>query len=313
MRSDALIVVPHGEATENIKTNKTAFWSSTVGRVHHGRASIQLKRQVLIRAGEAVWALGSCFAAEVQKGMARRNFPVVSAPVEPLQDWGLFRYNTPSMLLEFKRCLDPDFTMADTDLVVQTDDGKLRDCHFAAMFPHDSMETLVRHRALARDIFQRISEAKLVVITLGLNEMFYDPDSGAYLNTWSDMNLVRKKPNLQVRVLSTQENVDNLEKIHALITKHARPDVQVVVTVSPVALYATFTDDDVVVANTRSKIILRAAAEEFSLRHLNVYYFPSWEIAMNSEYSTVFDPDGRHVQEAMVDHIVGLFCESHVG
>jgi hypothetical protein len=58
------------------------------------------------------------------------------------------------------------------------------------------------------------------------------------------------------------------------------PDCQLLVTVSPVHLWATFRQDlDVISASCNSKSTLRAAADEFVSRHENVYYFPAFEMA----------------------------------
>jgi hypothetical protein len=52
------------------------------------------------------------------------------------------------------------------------------------------------------------------------------------------------------------------------------------VTVSPVHLWATFRKDaDVISASCNSKSTLRAVADEFAARHDNVFYFPAFEMA----------------------------------
>jgi hypothetical protein len=86
--------------------------------------------------------------------------------------------------------------------------------------------------------------------------------------------------------------------------------VQFVVTVSPVPLMATFSTEDVVIANTYSKSLLRTVAQEWTAAHQNVHYFPSYEIVQNSERAITWEEDLRHVQGKVVQHIMGLFMES---
>ena len=72
-------------------------------------------------------------------------------------------------------------------------------------------------------------------------------------------------------------------------------------TVSPVTLEATATDNDVVVANLESKSLLRAVAGQVSREFDNVHYFPSYELAM---YYDIFEEDGRHVTREAVARII---------
>ena len=91
------------------------------------------------------------------------------------------------------------------------------------------------------------------------------------------------------------------------------PECQLLITVSPVHLWATFRRDlDVISASCNSKSTLRAAADEFTLRHDNVHYFPAFEMA------TIYQPltglnyfsDGRenyHVNKKTVKFIMRHF------
>lgn len=57
--------------------------------------------------------------------------------------------------------------------------------------------------------------------------------------------------------------------------RHVNLAVRVVLTVSPVPLTATYTDEHVLVATTHSKSILRAACSAAEAAFDFVYYFPS--------------------------------------
>ena len=97
--------------------------------------------------------------------------------------------------------------------------------------------------------------------------------------------------------------------------KQHNPGCQLLVTISPVNLWATFRKDrDVISASCNSKSTLRAAADEFVDRHTNVFYFPAFEMA------TIYQPlagltyfaDGRenyHVNKPTVKFIMRHFFE----
>ncbi|BBE71286.1 GSCFA domain-containing protein [Oharaeibacter diazotrophicus] len=311
-----LHVIPQLEAVANLKANPAAYWRSTVGRVNNGHLRTWIAPKVLLGPDDPVYAIGSCFALELEKALLGRGHKVLSAlsPDDPfLIRAYLARYNVPSMAREFERCLVDPCPMRDEDLAVALPDGSYRDGHYYALDRLRNMNALSNKRAAARKSFRRIREAKVVILTLGLNEVWYDPDAGAYLNTCVDLDLISAKPRLEVHVLSAAQNVRHLEAIRDLIRTHIPHPVQIIVSVSPVALSATFSMDDVVVANMRSKSILRAAAEEFCARHDDVHYFPSYEISMCSDLRETFQQDGRHVKPTMAQHIIRTFNAVHMG
>ena len=153
-------------------------------------------------------------------------------------------------------------------------------------------------------------------MTLGLTEIWQDRKdgsvislpSGPYVNEGGDME------RYEFKVSRYGENLDNLERIHAIMSQH-NPDCKLLVTISPVNLWATFRKDrDVISASCNSKSTLRAAADEFTVRHENVFYFPAFEMA------TIYQPlaglthfaDGRenyHVNKPTVKFIMRHFFE----
>ncbi len=76
-----------------------------------------------------------------------------------------------------------------------------------------------------------------------------------------------------------EQTLNDMLGVLTMIRQHCHPEMRFIVTVSPVALGATFKDADVIVANSASKSVLRAVAEELYRRFDFVDYFPSYEIA----------------------------------
>jgi hypothetical protein len=126
-----------------------------------------------------------------------------------------------------------------------------------------------------------LTRARVLVLTLGLTEIWEDRHDGAviclpagpYVNEGGDMQRYR------FRVSRYEENLANLERIHALMAVN-NPECRLLVTVSPVHLWATFRKDlDVISASCNSKATLRAVADAFVAAHDNVHYFPAFEMA----------------------------------
>ncbi len=93
-----------------------------------------------------------------------------------------------------------------------------------------------------------------------------------------------------------------------LLRRHHRTGrFELVVTVSPVPMSSTFTGQGVVVANARSKAVLRAAAAEFTDRHEQAHYFPSYEMVTCSAPSEAWKADRLHVNGRITRGIVKSF------
>jgi hypothetical protein len=84
-------------------------------------------------------------------------------------------------------------------------------------------------------------------------------------------------------------------------------------TVSPVPLAATATSQQVVVATSYSKAVLRAAAGQLASKRKYIDYFPSFEIISSHVMEGAFyEPDKRAVKDAGVQHVMKQFFSEHV-
>ena len=94
--------------------------------------------------------------------------------------------------------------------------------------------------------------------------------------------------------------------------RHINPNMQFLLTVSPVPLMATATPQQVVVATTYSKSVLRAVAGFLAEKYPYVDYFPSYEIISSPVMRGQFyHPDMRSVAQVGVDHVMKQFFKEH--
>jgi hypothetical protein len=147
------------------------------------------------------------------------------------------------------------------------------------------------------------------VITFGLSEVWYDEPTGGVF--WRAVPKRSYDPERhKFRVCSFAETKDTIERMYALIRKHA-PDARVLFTLSPIPLMATFRPIPALVASSASKAILRAALDEFLRDHeadLNqrLFYFPAYEI-VNELFFQKFAGDGRHIEVDIIKLVMMLF------
>jgi hypothetical protein len=86
------------------------------------------------------------------------------------------------------------------------------------------------------------------------------------------------------------------------------PRARVLLTVSPVPLAATATQNHVLVATTYSKSVLRAVAGELAEDIDDIYYFPSYEIiSSHPARGMFFEPDLRNVNLFGVNFVMTNF------
>jgi hypothetical protein len=275
-----------------------------------------------MRCDDRVYAIGSCFARGLEKSLIGRNMVVESAAPEfaklqPVNNKvsGLGftnKYNTFSILNELRWALDPEavFPMKS---IVQVTDSVWCDPHTNPTLRLTDLDETLERRALMQAVTKRITHCRVVIITLGLVEVWRDTHADVFLNHCPTPSLLRtQRERYEFHVTSFAQNWTNMEAIHELLSRYGHPDVRIVVTVSPVPLLNTFSIMDVVVANTYAKSLLRAVAQEWAAAHDNVDYFPSYEIVQNSDRATVWKADLRHVEGAGAQHIMQLFLHNYL-
>ena len=143
-----------------------------------------------------------------------------------------------------------------------------------------------------------------MTITLGLTECWYDNETRTFLNRMPPAAVLRGSGGgrYRFRNLEFGECVRQLES--AMQAVLSDDDRHIILTVSPVPLQTTFTGQDCVTANMRSKAVLRAVADRLCTVFAGrVDYFPSYEIAMSGGLQAFCD-DNVHARVPVVKRIV---------
>jgi len=278
-----------------------------------------IKPEFSIEPTDRIFALGSCFARHVEGALSSLGFRVdsLTSDFDEFEVKGpkntpigfMNKYNTESIYNELCWALQADADFP-AEALVRLEHDLWSDPHTSPAFGHGDLDVTLRRHQLMTDVVRRVADCRVVVITLGLVETFMDTVTGLYTNSTPPLNVERER--FRFCVLSYERLLDGLERIHRILGERGHPGLHVVVTVSPVPLDATFTGEDVVVANMFSKSVLRAAAGQWAANHENVHYFPSYEIVMNSRREDAWERDGRHVRFELVHHVMTLFADAHL-
>jgi len=246
-------------------------------------------------------AIGSCFAERITEYLEARGLPTTFHPA------GL-QYNTFAIRQEFEH-LFGDSGYSDDDVVLG-DDG-VHEHLFRKEFRSTESKQAVLDMAAAGDAVARAAytEADLIVITLGLTEI-WQRDADGLVAVELPPAPAHRAGGWTFRSATVAENIANLERTYALLKQHTT--AQILITVSPVPLGATFRPDDIIVANCASKSRLRAALADFLLAHPDVHTFHSYElVAQWQGEGTFFEEDGRHVNPQGVAFIMNEFLRMY--
>lgn len=268
-----------------------------------------------------VFTIGSCFARNIEQALVELGFDVPSARAgicigSVHRSAAASKFNPYAILSELTWALDPDSPFPDPDGFIPSGDGKVFDPHLHLGFVDaafcDLEEARLRRRQ-TREVFAEIRTCGLIVITLGLAEVWFDKHLEQHLNGTPPRQAVAEFPErFELHVLTESDIVTALEQTHALLTRHVQPGFRVLLSVSPVPLAATFTDQDVLVANAYSKAVQRSAAEVFCRRHDDVDYIPSYEAVTLSNPRYAMQHDLRHVTSDLVDTIMHRVIDAYV-
>ncbi|CUH89822.1 GSCFA family protein [Phaeobacter sp. CECT 5382] len=264
--------------------------------------------------GNTFFAIGSCFARNVEErlelagaNVLSRQMDVADLGATGARTLGLFNKYTPFSILQ-----ELQFASGERDYPEEAFLSAGLDLFYDAQLRinsgNASLEALRARRKEINLAFARAFEADVLILTLGLIEAWFDTKSGLYLNEVPAPRLLMKEPDrFELRILSVDECREALREIHTLLARHAKVGQKIVITVSPVALARTFSEHDVIIANTTSKSTLRVAAMEFASEHEGVDYFPSYEAVLHSAPALAWQDDRLHASDFIVGRIISTF------
>lgn len=305
-----LQVIKAQEAVEIRKHNRFARWGER-GAPNRVEPIAKPAFDVPFRLepGQRIFTVGSCFARNVEAELLRRGFQVplrdlFKQPIFAGIEYGILNnYGTPSIYNEFAWAFG-DEPFVEDDHILEINPGKFADVHLNPARRPEPREVVVGRRANIREAYKLAATCDVTIITLGLAENWFDTKTGFYLNLSPRPSWIAAQPDrFQLHVLSYADASEYLHKTLAILHRES-PQMRVVLTVSPVPLMNTHRDMDVLVANSYSKSVLRAAAEEAVLRHDFVTYFPSYEAFVLSDRRLAWTEDLVHTQDDLVAYNV---------
>ena len=300
-----------------IKTDKSR-WGDDIARFDANLCSVVHKPKFTFDASTSFFCMGSCFARNVEEHLIYAGQRVLSKQIIcPEEEWPnrvngfVNKFTTHSMANELIEVRDRPHI--DEACFEETAQGWL-DLQLCAGVRPTTLERAMQRRGYLTTVyFDRIRQADIVVLTLGLNEVWFDHASAKHLNAAPSFASVKRMPDrYALKITDPDSNIEQLETIRSTL-RGLNPHVRMIVTVSPVPLGETFSGRDVAVANMYSKSVLRVAAGLFAECHSDVDYFPSFEMISLSPRMQVYAHDCLHVADEPVRKVIGEFLTLYTG
>ncbi|MDP5220298.1 GSCFA domain-containing protein [Ruegeria sp. 2205SS24-7] len=180
------------------------------------------------------------------------------------------------------------------------ENGRARDPFRPAIEPDgfaDIDELEADRRYLLSQVASMLDQTDLFVFTLGLTEAWESIEDGVALPTCpGTVGGTFDTDKYRFKNFDYEETLQDMNAFIAL-AREKNPQMKFLLTVSPVPLTATATDQHVLPATLYSKSVLRAVAGALSQKHDFVDYFPSYElIASHPMRAMYYIPNLRKLQ-----------------
>jgi hypothetical protein len=294
-------------------------WRSGVAQQRPGEIKGLYSPRFEIPKDGAVATAGSCFAQHIARNLNRRGWAVLDVEPKPRGmpekeaksfQYGLYsaRYGNIYTARQLRELADEALNGPVREIIWEKG-GRYYDAFRPNVEPDglESPEEVIAHR---RDHVGRVRKlletADYWVFTFGLTEAWTDgdhvyPTAPGVIAGEYDPDIYRLK-NFDVL-----EVIEDFEAFRNMVRK-VRPDPRFLITVSPVPLAATATDQHVLPATMYSKSVLRAAAGMLYDRHGDIDYFPSYELISTPFAKGIwFEDDWRNVRPDGVEMVMRNF------
>lgn len=301
-----------------------AFWRGGVAGASAFPADIY-RPKFAVTKDTKVFTAGSCFAQHVGAAMKGAGINVIDAeparrglPPETAKRFGYgvysARFGNIYTVKQFRQLVE-ELGGAKPALPVWEKSGRFWDAQRPGVEPEGlASEALVlemRAQHLAA-LARALQEADVIVFTLGLTEAWEHRETGTVYPTAPGTIAGQYDPDVfhfaNYGVADIIEDFTALEEALASIN----PDLKWLLTVSPVPLAATASEDHVLPATVRSKSVLRVVCDMLADSSARIDYFPSYELVTSPAHpQSVFADDLRSVRPEIVAQIMQSFLSAH--
>lgn len=303
-----------------------AFWRGGVAGLGPFDLSDLYRPRFSLTPETQVFTAGSCFAQHVGGAMKRAGLRVIDTepalrgmPPETARRFGYgiyaARFGNIYTIRQFRQLIEEMLGLFTPALAIWERDGRFWDSLRPGVEPEglasrDQVQEMRAQHLIA--LGRAIEAAEVMVFTLGLTEAWEHRETGTIYPTAPGTIAGAYDPDVfAFRNHGVAEILEDFTVLESLLAE-INPRLKWILTVSPVPLAATASDDHVLAATMRSKSVLRVVCDLLRDSSPGIDYFPSYELVMSPAHpSGAFAPDLRSVRSEVVDRIMALFLAAH--
>lgn len=273
-----------------------------------------------------VFTAGSCFAQHV--GAAMKSAGIAVIDTEPARrglpeqtarrfGYGVYaaRFGNLYTLRQFRQLIEEVSGTFTPACPIWNRDGRYWDALRPGVEPEGlsspDLVSEMRAEHLAK-LAEALQQADVMVFTLGLTEAWKHIASGTVYPTAPGTIAGDYDPDVFRFVnFGVAEMLADFAALDDTLTQ-INPNLKWLLTVSPVPLAATASNDHVLTATMRSKAALRVVCDMLRDTYDRVDYFPSYEMVMSPAHErSPFAEDLRSVRPEIVQEIMRVFLGAH--
>jgi hypothetical protein len=270
-----------------------------------------------IKKSSSVFTVGSCFARNVEFVLEDFGFklPAIEVPRQYLKKEQrhagmLNKYTPTSIANEIRWALD-DFKGTPLEAAIIQCGDKYWDSQLHARNDLQDFDFSMARRIAANETYKSLVSCDVAIITFGLVETWRDTNTSLYLNEAPPASMLRGGERFEFNLFSFH---DCLSEGRYILNKifEVNPSCNVIVTVSPVSLQATFSSESIISRNCYSKSVLRAVVEHLRAEFSQIDYYPSYERVIYADRQYAFLEDEIHVTRDHVNHTIVSMLEQYL-
>ncbi|MBN8189910.1 GSCFA domain-containing protein [Salipiger thiooxidans] len=304
-----------------------AYWRSGVADVSFlEMQDVYRPRYEISRESTRIAAAGSCFAQHIGRQFKARGYqfvdvekPLPMLPESAWNDYGFNMYSARYGNLYSARQLLQMFRRAHGLFTPEEDVWEKNGRFYDPFRPNIEKNGYATPEEVRRDrdfhlaaVRRILEQTDVFVFTFGLTEAWECIADGAILPTCPGTVAGQFDPEKYRFVNFSYEDVLGDFTAFKDFAEGIRPGIRFLITVSPVPLTATASDQHVLPATVYSKSVLRTVCGTLYQKYENVDYFPSFElVSSHPGRAMFFRPNLREVSPVGVAHVMDAFFGPH--
>ncbi len=300
-----------------------AFWDKGVVNPDKKEINPFVSPKFKITRGQKIATAGSCFAQHIARHLKKNGFNFyIAERAHSLIDEELSleygfndfsaRYGNVYTIRQLLQLFQRAFGKFNPhDNAWKSSDGSWVDPFRPRIQPdgfRSQLELSLDRLQHLRAVKKMFLDLDIFIFTMGLTECWSSRSDGAVFPLCPGVagGQFSSKKYFFSNLSFTENKNDLILFIESL--KKINPKAKVILTVSPVPLTATATDNHVLTATAYSKAVLRSVCEEIQANYKHIIYFPSYEIVTGAfNRGAYFASDLRSVTEDGVEHVMKVF------